>query len=107
MAGNHLRGIAGGYKAIETVDGENTGLELNFRYHQSGDKYAAYIKTVAFYIYPMPSEKLPSSSEFASPLTLGGFYTTKGAVVKTFRITGVLPAKSESSGGSAGGGEEE
>ena len=111
MAGNHLRGIAGGYKATETVDGEDTGLELDFRYHQSGDKYRVSITaegiTKDFYIYPMPSEKLPSSSEFASPLTLGGFYATKGAVVKTFRITGVLPAKSESSGGSAGGGEEE
>jgi hypothetical protein len=138
MAGNHLRGIAGGYKAIETVDGEDTGLELNFRYHQSGDKYRASITaegiTKDFYIYPMPSEMLPSSSEYASPLTIGGTYDTgrkrkekkggkvdarkkkkggkvvarkKAAVVKTFRITCELPAKSEGSGDSSGDEEEE
>ena len=127
MAGNHLRGIAGGYKAIETVDGEDTGLELNFRYHQSGDKYRASITaegiTKDFYIYPMPSEMLPSSSEYASPLTIGGTYDTgrkrkekkggggvgrkKAAVVKTFRITCELPAKSEGSGDSSGHEEEE
>ena len=105
------KGIAGGYKAIEIVDDEDTELELNFRYHQSGDKYRASITvegiTRDYYIRPMASEKLPSSSEFASPLTLGGFYKTKGAVVKTFRITGDLPAKSEGSGDSSGQEEEE
>jgi len=103
---NKSKGIAGGYTAMEIVDGKDNGLELNFRSRSLRTGYRCSItvehKTTDYYIHPTKSEKL-SSSEVPSPLTIGGLYTSTGKTqAKTFRITGKLLAKTGSSGGSTG-----